>query len=71
MMTDIIKQIEEVDEFTISEVVRAVVRRFHALNPAFEGLFLAVPTDSAVRNTELKKIFDSIRATYKKQDAER
>ena len=61
---DIVKQIEQVDENLLNDIIKAVMYRYNALHTDREAGFLSLSTDPDTRNAELKDIISSIRFCY-------
>ena len=61
----IAKQIEQVDEIELNNIIHAVMHRYSALHTDRELSFLALSTDPKIRNQELEDITRFIRTHYK------
>ena len=60
-MEDILKQIEQVDEIQLNDIISAAMRRYNALHTDRDAGFLALSTDPRIRDKELEEIIRFIR----------
>ena len=57
---EFVEQIEQVTEYQIDELIRRVLRRFGALCPDREGVFLSLSVDPNGRREEVEEITRAI-----------
>ena len=60
----IIKEIEQVDELELDDIIHAVTARYNALRTDRDLGFLALSTDPKLRDKELDDIAQFIRTCY-------
>ena len=53
---ELVKQIQQVTDFQIDELILLVSHRFNQLRPNREGIFLSLPCDPDERKKEIEKI---------------
>lgn len=63
-LEDIVKQIEQIGELQLDEIISAVIHRYNALHADRELGFLSLPTDPRTRDKELEDIFSFIHSCY-------
>ena len=55
---DVLARIEQADDFEISEIIDAVVRRYSVCFPDWEVVFLSFHKDPLLKKAELEASFD-------------
>ena len=60
-LDDILESIEQADDLEINEIIQAVIRRYKAVFPGWEVIFLSLPLQSKEREQMIAQTIEQLK----------
>ena len=61
LFSSVLAAIEQADDTQISQIIRAVIRRYSFIFPDWDVLFLSIPKDPSQRRLQLEQMLEHLK----------